>query len=153
MSTADTALVLNVAATWAMLGLSLYGHRVTYASLDRYARADYPATEAFLQARTAPLALPLMLAESGSAIVLLGAPPVGVPDWQVWLGAFLVAVCAASTAFLQVPLHKRLATGFEQSVHRQLVRTNRVRVVAWVVRGVLVAVMLGGRLSTAGGGL
>jgi hypothetical protein len=38
---------------------------------------------------------------------------------------------------LQVPLHTRLARGFDPAAHRQLVRTNWLRTLAWTLRALL----------------
>jgi hypothetical protein len=42
-----------------------------------------------------------------------------------------------STALLQVPLHNRLANGFNPAVHRRLVLTNHIRTFAWTLRALL----------------
>ncbi len=147
MSTADALLLVNAAATWVMVGVILFVHRVHYPLFDRYARDDYAATEAAHQSRTTAVVFPPMLLELLSSLGLLAEVPAGVPAWQPWLGATLVGVWGFSTALVQVPLHARLEAGFDAAVHRRLVVTNRVRVLAWTAHGALVAVMLGERLS------
>lgn len=61
---------------------------------------------------------------------------------KVWLGLALLTVLWLSTAFLQVPRHNALATGFDSLQHRGLVLGNWVRTVAWTGRGALVLLWL-----------
>ena len=147
MNWPDTFLILNAAATWAMLGLIVFVQRVHYPLFDRYGRDDFPATQVMNTSRTAPVVIPPMLVELFTSVALLVKSPAGVHAWQPWLGLALVIACACSTAFLQVPVHGRLAAGFDAAAHRKLVLTNQVRVVIWAVRGVLVTVMLAERLA------
>ena len=58
-----------------------------------------------------------------------------------WFGWILLLLIWLSTAFLQVPLHRRLAAGYDSRTATRLVRSNWVRTIAWTVRGV-VALML-----------
>ena len=150
MNWPDIFLILNAAATWAMLGVVVFVQRVHYPLFDRYGRDDFAATEAMNTSRTAPVVVPPMLVELFTSVALLVEIPAGVPSWQLWLGFALVIVCACSSAFLQVPLHSRLAAGFDAAAHRKLVLTNQVRVAIWAARGVLVAVMLAERLAASG---
>jgi hypothetical protein len=64
-----------------------------------------------------------------------------VSAWAVWASAGLVGVVWLSTAVLQVPLHTRLAAGFDPEAITQLVAGNWIRTVAWTLKG-LVALYL-----------
>jgi hypothetical protein len=58
----------------------------------------------------------------------------------------VVVLLWLSTFAIQVPLHRRLAGGFDPAIHRTLVTTNWVRTVLWSIRGLLavaVAVVAG----------
>jgi len=81
-----------------------------------------------------------MAVEAATAALLLVARPDGVSLAQAALGAALVVVVWASTAFLQVPIHRALAGG-SGDVGR-LVAGNWVRTVAWTGRAAVVAWML-----------
>ena len=59
-----------------------------------------------------------------------------------WLAASLLAVALASTIFLSVPLHEKMANSPTADIGARLVRTNWPRTIAWTLRGVFVAVML-----------
>jgi len=56
----------------------------------------------------------------------------------------LLGVIWLSTAFIQVPLHKRLAGGFDSSAIEKLVATNWIRTFAWSARAGLLAFGYGG---------
>ena len=65
---------------------------------------------------------PLMIIEALSAILLIFYLPPNA-DWRlVWFGAFVVVVIWALTFLLQVPLHEKLAQGFNADTHRALVK-------------------------------
>ena len=71
---------------------------------------------------------------------LLAETPVGTPAGFPWIGAALVGVVWLSTAFVQVPLHGKLAVRRDLAVASRLVNTNWIRTAAWSLRSVLAAV-------------
>ncbi|MBA4064477.1 MAG: hypothetical protein C0501_12335 [Isosphaera sp.] len=144
MSTPEAVLLANALATWYMLGVIAFVHLVHYPLFDRYER-DLPfrVTMERHQNRTLLVVFPAMATEFLTSLALLAASPPAVPRWMVILGAALTGVWAVSTVLVQVPLHERLAaTGFDAARHRRLVRSNAVRVAAWVLRAALTAVMV-----------
>jgi len=90
---------------------------------------------------------PLMTAELFSGALLAFRPPPGLATWAVWLNLLLIIAVWASTAFLQMPIHQRLAQRFDAGAVRDLVATNWVRTAAWSVHGLLVVMLL---LGSAG---
>ena len=56
-----------------------------------------------------------------------------------WYGslAFLLVIWL-STAMVQVPLHERLASRFEPTLHQKLVSGNWIRTVSWSARMICV---------------
>lgn len=81
---------------------------------------------------------PLMICEAATAALIVFSPPINA-DWRVlWAGVLLVAIVWASTFFLQVPLHEKLAQGFDAETHRALVATNWIRTAAWTLRAAIV---------------
>lgn len=64
----------------------------------------------------------LFLAEGGSARPLVAT------------GAILIAVIWGSTAFVQVPCHRRLSEGNDDRIAHRLTVTNWIRTVAWSAR-------------------
>ena len=100
--------------------------------------AGWAAYEASHQSRITLVVGPAMLVELATAVWLVLDRPSALPALPVVLGAALVGVIWASTAFVQVPLHSALGGSFDPDAHARLVATNWVRTVAWTARGGLV---------------
>ncbi|MDX1429303.1 MAG: hypothetical protein R3282_03400 [Rhodothermales bacterium] len=135
-------LLLNVAATWAMVGVILIVQLVHYPLFSTVGTDQFPGYEVQHGRRITWIVAPLMIVELLSAVGLLLVRPVEVPATWLWVGVTLVAVIWVSTAFVQVPLHSRLAEGFDDAAHAKLLATNWVRTVAWLLRGVLTILLL-----------
>ncbi len=138
---APTLLLLNVAATWYLVGLIWMVQIVHYAMFDRVGPdvfARYAADHARL---ITPIVAVPMLIELGTAVALCFVPPKGVDAGWLIAAAVLVAVIWLSTALLQVPAHAALGDGFDAEVHRRLVNTNWIRTAAWSLRGVIVMIV------------
>ena len=78
-----------------------------------------------------------MVFELIASVTLAAFPPQGIAPTLPMLGLVLTAVIWISTFGIQVPLHRRLADGFNARVHRLLVRSNWVRTLAWSLRAAL----------------
>jgi hypothetical protein len=85
-----------------------------------------------------PVVAPPMIVELAASILLLFYPPANIDSKLLWCGLFLTLIIWASTFFLQVPLHEKLAAGFDAQTHAALVNTNWIRTAAWSLRAVLV---------------
>lgn len=81
---------------------------------------------------------PLMIAETVTAMLIIFYPTLNSDSRVLWFGLILVGVIWASTFFLQVPLHEKLANGLDAETHRALVNTNWIRTIAWTIRSILV---------------
>lgn len=84
--------------------------------------------------RTRRLVLPVMLAETGTALALAAARPAST---ALQGGLLLLALVWLSTLLVQLPIHTRLQTAFDPAGHLRLVRSNWVRTAAWTARSVL----------------
>ena len=135
-------LLAHVAATLTMFGVILVVQVVHYPLFGKVGPDVFAAYQAGHTRLITYVVFPPMVIELLTAIALVWLRPFGLPAWQVWAGLALVGVIWLSTAFLQVPLHSALATGFDADVHRRLVVTNWVRTVAWSLRAALVLAML-----------
>jgi len=137
--------LVQAAATWALVGLIWTMQVVHYPLFAKVGRTDYPAWQRSHMRRITVLVGPLMIAEAATAIGTLAAL-VHVRNGALipWAGSGLCLLAAIwlATAFVQAPLHKRLACGFDSSVHRRLVRTNWLRTLMWTARGGIVVVLL-----------
>jgi hypothetical protein len=87
-----------------------------------------------------------MLTEALTAILLLLVDLTPTGRNLTWLGLLLLLVIWLSTVFLQVPLHRQLAAGFDSRSAARLVSSNWLRTIAWTLRGVvaLMLLLLGG---------
>ncbi|MGE0142409.1 MAG: hypothetical protein AB7I19_04040 [Planctomycetota bacterium] len=92
--------------------------------------------------RTGWVVAPLMLAEAASAAWLFAREDAAGTRDRIDLGMLLLAVVWLSTFCLQVPMHRRLESGFDAAAQRRLVRTNWIRTIAWTVRAVLAVSIL-----------
>ena len=80
------------------------------------------------------VALP-MLVEAVTSVALVWKPPAQDLELASWGGLSMVIVIWVSMAVLQVPRLNALTTGFDFQAHRGLVLSNRIRTVAWSMRG------------------
>jgi len=137
-----TLLIVNAAATWAMVGLIWFVQVVHYPLFEGVGESGFCQYEERHRVRTTWVVAPPMLAEAITAALLVWFRQPGVDAWMAWVGLALVAIAWLSTAVLQVPQHEALRRGFLASSHRKLVVTNWLRTFAWTARGVLAAVMI-----------
>ncbi|MFM2115828.1 MAG: hypothetical protein RI908_1569 [Actinomycetota bacterium] len=135
-------LVLNLVATCVMVGVIWFVQLVHYPLLALIGVDRAPAIAVEHQRRTAWVVGLPMATEGVTTLVLLFSRPDGVATWLAWLGAALLAVALASTVFLSVPLHERMANSPDPTVGRRLVVTNWPRTIAWSARAIVAGAML-----------
>lgn len=142
---AEAVLLVHAAATLFLTGLSWTVHTVHY-PLFAAVGGDFAAYEAGHTRRISRLlALPWpveVLTALALPVLLPQIPGDPVPLWMPVLGLLLVAVVGAVTVLGAVPAHGRLSRGFDPSVHRALLRADRIRVAAWTARAALALAML-----------
>ena len=138
---ANAVLLVNLAATWFMVGLIWLVQVVHYAQFDGVGADGWAEYHRRHTGNITLVVGPAMLIELVTAIGLLFYRPERVPMWSVWLGLALIAVLWLSTAAVQVPLHNRLAATFDADAARRLTATNWLRTIAWTARGLLVGWM------------
>ena len=133
-------LLVQLACTLSMTGIIWFVQIVHYPLFARVAAASFPQYEAEHATRTGWVVAPLMCAELLAALLML----VGrlrlpaISAGSAIAGAALVAVLWLSTGLIQVPLHNRLAAGFDAALIARLVATNWIRTLAWTARSALV---------------
>ncbi|MFD1733225.1 hypothetical protein ACFSC4_21965 [Deinococcus malanensis] len=130
-------LVVQAALTWTLVGLILTVQLVHY-PLFSHVGAGYATYQQEHVRRITWLVAPLMLAELATGAALALHPPPFVPVASTWVGLALLALIWLSTALIQSPTHRHLATGFDPAWHSWLLTTNWARTLLWVLRGVLV---------------
>lgn len=137
-----TVELIHLLATTFMAGLIAFVQVVHYPLLARVSPPDFVAYEREHTTRTGWVVVPPMLVELATAVwIVLGAT--GSEEMMVaWLALGLLGVIWLSTFALQAPAHRRLLAGFDDGVHRRLVRTNWIRTVGWVARVPLAVALL-----------
>lgn len=135
-------LPFHLAATAFMTGLIWFVQVVHYPLFARVGETSSMAYAHAHQRRTTWVVAPVMVAEALVAVWIAVAPPPGLAAWMPWAGLALLAVIWASTALLQVPMHARLARGWDAPAHKRLVATNWMRTAAWSLRTMLALAML-----------
>lgn len=134
-------LVVHAAATWAMVGFIWTIQLLVYPLMAKVPPDGFVAFERFHQQRVVVVLSVFAVAEVATA-GLLALVDTGVPR-ELWLtGGVLLVVIWVSTGAFYAPLHGRLSVGFDERLHRRLVRANWLRTVGWTLRGVLALVML-----------
>ena len=130
--------IVHLASTLLMVGVIWIVQVVHYPLFASVGAGGWAAYEAAHQSRITLVVGPLMIAELVTAVWLVLDRPAALPAWAVLLGAALVGLIWASTAFVQVPLHAALGGPFDADAHARLVATNWIRTAGWTLRGGLV---------------
>ena len=143
----DVVLILDVVASWAMVGLIWFVQVVHYPLLSVVPVQSASGVALEHQRRTAWVVMMPMAVQGFTSLALLRWVPQGVTSWLPWLSATCVGIALASTVLLSVPRHARMAKEPSASIGRELVLTNWPRTIAWTASGVLLAVMLMQRLG------
>lgn len=141
----DSALLwAHAAATTGLAGLCWVVQVVVYPSfLSAGPTSAWPAVHAHhTRAMAAVVTLPWAVQGLTLAVLLLRRPA-GAPLWLLLLAGVLAATTVAVTAVWSVPLHGRLAGGYDEPLARRLVATNWLRTAAWTA-GAACALALAG---------
>ena len=135
----STFFIVNLIATWYMVGLIWMVQIVHYNMFDRVGVEQFQQYEADHNRLITPIVGVPMLFELATAVVLLVSAPDSFPRWAAIVGLVLIALIWLSTVLLQIPCHNQLLNGFDESTYRRLVSSNWIRTVLWTARGVLMA--------------
>jgi hypothetical protein len=149
--TSDLALLAGLATSLYMTGVIAVVQWVHYPLFDRVhpeAFARYHADH--MRLMTPIVAMP-MLVELVSSVVLVFYPTLATSKWPIWCGLLAVMVAWIVTGFVSVPLHQRLAAGFDEKALRVLVRSNWIRTAAWSVHSLTLLVLAWEALRERGG--
>lgn len=138
---ANLTLLVNLSATWAMVGLIWLIQIVHYPLFAKVGDEQFQRYSEEHQRLITYVVLPLMFAELITACMLWNFRPAGVSAWMIVAGILLVVLIWGSTFTMQVPLHSQLSNGFEPQAHQHLVTSNWIRTIAWTARGLLTAHM------------
>ena len=135
------ALLTCLGATLFMTGLIWFVQAVHYPLFGRVGAGDFGRFHAEHVRRTTRVVLVPMVLELAGAAWLVARPPAGVGRGLAGAGLAAAGLAWASTALVQVPLHGRLAAGFDSAAAAALVRTNAARVAAWTLHAAILLIM------------
>ncbi len=153
MRTVLTAvLAIHAAATLMMTGLVWFVHAVHYPMFPAVARegdAHWKAYEREHVKRTGRLIPPIMLLEGASAVALPFLVTTARQTTLAWIGLALLVVVWVSTFAGAVPMHIRLASGFDASAHQRLMHWNLARALAWTARSAIAILLMPDSLGSS----
>jgi hypothetical protein len=132
-------LIANLIATWFMVGLIWMVQIVHYPLFSQVGEPQFVEYQRSHANRISSVVGIPMLIEITTAVLLCIAAPEPLRRPMLILGLILVAVIWSSTAFIQVPAHNRLSSGFNEQAYSMLVISNWIRTIAWTARGLLMA--------------
>lgn len=147
MGASDIILLVNLAATWTMIGIIWFVQLVHYPLFSQIGQDAFQEYQLAHIQRTSQLVLVPMFIEAGTAGMLLLDTPDAIPLWAALLGAVLVGVIWLFTLIVEVPYHNSLTQGYDEAAIQRLVRSNWIRTLLWSGRGMLVLWMLAKLMS------
>ena len=135
-------LAVQFAATWFMVGLIWTIQVVHYPLFPLVGESTFPQYEAAHTRRMGWLLVIPAPIEVATAAALVFVRPPGVELALVLAAGAVLAALWATTALVQVPLHRGLLDDPSTRAMRRLVTTNWVRTIGWTLRGGLVVLMV-----------
>ncbi len=138
----DVLFLVHAGATLFLVGLIWTIQIVHYPLFASVGESGYAAYQTSHMSRITYIVAPVMLAELATAVYFAFVNYEPVDRRIFWFGLALVLVIWASTAFIQSPVHGRLAEKFDVDLVNKLVFTNWIRTILWTVRGALVLWMM-----------
>ena len=150
--TAQTLFLLHVLLVYVMGGVMWFVQLAYYPNLAVVGREAFVGYQREHIRRITRVAWTLLALELVTGIILL--VPAQVTTSRILLAVNLALIAATwwSTWFVQVPLHKRLEQGWDETAHGRLVGTNWFRTVVYTIRGLLILYLLWTLLQPAGAG-
>ncbi|MGI9577648.1 MAG: hypothetical protein ACR2OH_05585 [Microthrixaceae bacterium] len=129
-------------ATAAMMGLIWFVQLVHYPLFAEVGRSRFVGYEHQHTRRTSWVVGPLMAIEGVAAVTLFVWPAAELGRALPFVAGLVLVLVHLSTVMLQVPAHRRLASGFDAEIHHRLVATNWIRTAGWTTRAGLATAML-----------
>ncbi|MGI8495942.1 MAG: hypothetical protein ACR2L1_11635 [Pyrinomonadaceae bacterium] len=109
----DILFLIHAGATLFLVGLIWTIQIVHYPLFANVGETGYAAYQASHMTRITYVVAPVMLAELGTAVYFAFVNYEPIDAKFFWFGLALVLIIWASTAFLQSPIHGRLAEKFD----------------------------------------
>lgn len=131
-------LILQIASSLIMFGVIWIIQLVQYPFFLQVNAENFPKYHAAHTFWITPVVAPTMIIELITSIFIIFYPPKNIDAKLLYVGLILTLIVWASTFFIQIPLHNKLANTFNADAHRLLVNTNWIRTIAWSLRAGLV---------------
>lgn len=129
----EYVLKTQIFTSFFMTGLIWLIQVVHYPLMAHVSEASFSTYHAYHSRLISLIVMPVMLLELISFVLLyVGEVPLRKVD-LVALGMPLLLIWL-TTAFLSVPAHNELTSGFNESAHQKLVNTNWIRTIAWSLK-------------------
>ena len=132
-------LLINLIATWYMVGLIWMVQIVHYAMFDRVGLDQFSRYASDHARLITPIVGVPMLIELATALMLVAWVPAGNSRSVMLVALLAIILIWLSTALIQVPCHESLSAGFDADVYRRLVSSNWIRTSLWTARGFAMA--------------
>jgi hypothetical protein len=129
-------LISQIAATLFLTGVIWIIQLVQYPFFSHFEGGNFTKYHSDYTFWITPVVAPAMIVELACSFFILFYPP-EIDSKLLYLGLFLTIIIWLSTFFIQVPLHEKLAAGFDADAYKSLVNTNWIRTIAWMLRAFL----------------
>jgi hypothetical protein len=137
-----TLFIANLISTLFMTGAIWLIQLVQYPFFASVGTDQFPKYHASHSFWITPIVAPMMISELVTSVFLVVFPPPNIEPKLIQAGLILTVLIWFSTVFLQIPMHEKLAQGFDAQAHRFLVNSNWIRTAAWSLRSIIVVYML-----------
>lgn len=135
-------LITQIAVTFFLTGVIWIIQIVQYPFFSHFEGESFTKYHTGYTFWITPVVAPAMIVELISSIFLLFYTPSEIDVRLFYCGLILTIIIWLSTFFLQVPLHEKLAAGFDADAYNALVNTNWIRTIAWTLRTFLMIYVL-----------
>lgn len=121
--------------------------QIVHYPLMRHVTDRWSEFEIAHQNRTTFVVAPVMFLEALSTMMLWIERP---GDTLRIASVVTLSAVVLSTFAVQVPIHAALSRGFQENLHRRLVRTNFIRALLWTTRSIIGVLILQSTGSSSG---
>ena len=129
-----------------MVGVAWFVQVVHYPLFAHVGRAQFRDYHAEHSSRTSLVVVVPMIVELASSIWLAFDPPTSSNGEPLTALAIAGAILALGTWIVTfggaVPAHQALEPGFDDAIHRRLLRSNLARTILWTAHGGVVVALL-----------
>lgn len=134
---------INLASTWFMVGLIWLIQLVHYPLFIYVGSKEFGLFHKKHKIFITPVVGIVMIAELITSGIIFLQFQSKIPIWILIIGLILLGIIWVSTLLIQIPLHNKLNSKFDENLIIMLVKTNWIRTICWSVRGVISLITLG----------